>query len=162
MISVQPVYVPKEKFKNLNISNQILNYYQHNQVDKFKYTYRKESKLNENDATLWWTIEKTISISDTLPNVINFYPSTNETTLEISPIQNALNKLQEQIDKLNASYEEVEKNMSVDENTKSLLQGTIDAGVNGGLPKYKVNVYFFKARVTQICQIEIRIKFLVF
>ena len=45
------------------------------------------------------------------------------------------------MDKLNTSFDDIEKNMSVDENTKSLLQGTIDAGVNGGLPKYKVNIF---------------------
>lgn len=137
VIGVQPVYEPKDKFKDLHISIQILNYYYHNEVNKFKYSYRKESKLNEENPTLWWLIEKTVVISNTLPNVINFYPVTNEITVEISPVQNALNALNERMIKLKNASEHINSLNEVDEGTKSLIQGTVDPGVNGGLPKYK-------------------------
>ena len=143
MISVTPIYEPKEKFKDLNMPNEILNYYYHNEVNKFKYAYRKDTKLNEDDPTLWWSIEKTIVISNALPNVINFYPVISEVTLEVSPIQNALNKLQDRMHQLQKAHDNIENVKSVDNETISLIQGTVDPGVNGGLPKYKVILWIF-------------------
>jgi hypothetical protein len=135
---VQPVYEPKDNLKDLNISDQIIKYYHHNEIKKFKFTFRKDDKLNESNATLWWVLEKSVEIANTLPNVINFYPVVDETTEEISPVQNALNALHERILKLKKAREHVENSNEVDEGTNSLIQGTVDPGVNGGLPKYKV------------------------
>ena len=115
-----------------------MKYYHHNEVKKFKYTFRKDTKLNEDNPTLWWSLEKSVEIANTLPNVINFYPVVNEITEEISPVQNALNALNERMLKLKKACEHVENLNEVDEGTKSLIQGTVDPGVNGGLPKYKV------------------------
>jgi len=137
---VQPVY-DLEKFKDLNVSAQILNYYHHNELSKFKYEYlSKETNLKaaEDDPSQLSTIAKTIVISDALPNVCNFYAVVSETTLHISPVQNALNKLGERMSKLRTAFEQVESQNKVDEVTKSLLLGTVDPGVNGGLPKYMV------------------------
>ena len=97
---MQPVYEPKDNLKDLNISDQIIKYYHHNEIKKFKFTFRKDDKLNESNATLWWVLEKSVEIANTLPNVINFYPVVDETTEEISPVQNALNALHERILKL--------------------------------------------------------------
>lgn len=137
IISVQPIYEPKEQFKGLKISSKVLKYYHHNEVDKFKFSYRKESKLNEDDPTLWWLKEKCVQISNPLPDVINFYPVVQEILTDISPIQNAVNTVKERLDKLKCSYNKIELNHEVDEADKSLIQGTIDPGVMGGLPKYK-------------------------
>lgn len=138
VISVQPIYEPKAKFKDLSISDQIMKYYEHNEVKRFKYTFRKDTKLCEDNPTLWWILEKSVEIANTLPNVINFYPVTSESTKEISPVQNAINALNERMVKLKKACEHVTTINEVDEGTKSLIQGTVDPGVNGGLPKYKV------------------------
>jgi hypothetical protein len=138
IISVQPVYEPKDKFKSLkNISPNIINYYHHNEVNTFKYTFRKDTKIQEDDTTLWWTKETTIKISNSLPSLINFYPVIDEITIDISPIQNAINTVKERFEKLKFVLEKLENEMNVDESMKSLIQGTVDPGVNGGLPKYK-------------------------
>lgn len=139
IISVQPVYEQKENLKGLNLNAQILKYYHHNEVNKFKFTYRKDTKLIEDDPTLWWLKEKILVISNQLPDVINFYPVTSEITVDISPIQNAVNSVKERLDKLKSVYSKIETTREVAETDKSLIQGTIDAGVLGGLPKYKVN-----------------------
>lgn len=138
IISVHPVYEQKEKLKGLKLSTQILKYYLHNEVNKFKYTFRKDTKLNEDDPTLWWLKEKILSTSNQLPDVINFYPVISEHTIDISPIQNAINTVRERLEKLKVAYTKIESSHEVVETDKSLIQGTIDAGVLGGLPKYKV------------------------
>jgi hypothetical protein len=56
--------------------------------------------------------------------------------MDISPVQNAINTVRERMNKLKNAYERIEKLKEVDEGTKSLVQGTVDPGVNGGLPKY--------------------------
>jgi hypothetical protein len=80
-----------------------------------------------------------VVISNVLPNVINFYPVIGEEVSEISPIQNALNTVKERYDKLKLVLNKIDNTHEVDETAKSLIQGTVDPGVNGGLPKYKVN-----------------------
>lgn len=137
IISVQPVYEPKEHLKNLNLSPQILKYYHHNEVNKFKFSFRKETKLDEQDPTLWWLKEKCVTISDPLPNVINFYPVIQEFSNDISPIQNAINTVKERLGLLKASYNRIKTTNEVAQSDRSLIQGTIDAGVLGGLPNYK-------------------------
>lgn len=87
IISVQPVYEEKEKLRGLTLSAQVLKYYLHNEVSKFKYTFRKDTKLNEDDPTLWWLKENVLTASTQLPDVINFYPIVSEQTIDISPIQ---------------------------------------------------------------------------
>ena len=139
VINVHPIYEPKDQFKNLNLSQQVLNYYRHNEVIKFKYSFRANNKLNENDPTLWWLKESTVVITNLLPDVINFYPVTFEQTVDISPVQSAINTVRERLEKLNGCYAKIQKIQEVEESSKSLIQGTIDAGVMGGLPKYKVN-----------------------
>ena len=106
-------------------------------MNKFKFTFRKDTKLNEDDPTLWWLIEKAVIISNNLPDVINFYPVIHDTTIDISPIQNATNSVKERLDRLKLVYAKIEKTREVEEIDKSLIQGTIDPGVLGGLPKYK-------------------------
>jgi hypothetical protein len=87
IISVQPVYEEKAKLKGLALSPQVLKYYLHNEVSKFKYTFRKDTKLNEDDPTLWWLKENILTTSTQLPDVINFYPVISENAVDISPIQ---------------------------------------------------------------------------
>lgn len=52
VIKLDPIYESKEKFKGLNIPYKLMKYYNFNEVNKFKYTYRKDTKLNEEDATV--------------------------------------------------------------------------------------------------------------
>ncbi len=52
MIKLDPIYETKDKFKNLNISHKLMKYYHNNECNKFKHTYRKDTKLNEEDATV--------------------------------------------------------------------------------------------------------------
>jgi hypothetical protein len=70
--------------------------------------------------------------------VINFYPVVSEFSVDISPLQNAINTVKDRLDKLKSAYGKIELTREVGETDKSLIQGTIDAGVLGGLPKYKV------------------------
>lgn len=81
-------------------------------------------------------------ITDALPHVINFYPVKSESTHDVSPIENALNTVRDRLEKLKETYNTIEKTGQVNETAKSLIQGTIDAGVLGGLPRYKVILYF--------------------
>lgn len=136
---MDPIYEPKEKFLSLNIPYKFLKYYQHNEVSKFKHTYRKDTKLNEEDATLWWLKEKIVTIKNPLPNIINFYPIDPENIIlsDISPVRSAINNVREQYEKLKVNLDGIKSDKKIcDEHTR-LIQGTVDAGVNGGLPKYQ-------------------------
>ncbi len=73
---------------------------------------------------------------DKLPNVVNFYPVIDCVIIDISPVQNAINTVKDRMNKLKLAYERIENLREVDESAKSLIQGTVDPGVNGGLPKY--------------------------
>lgn len=84
--------------------------------------------------------EKIFTISNALPDVINFYPVIKETTYDVSPVESALNTVRERLEKLNEAYNNIQRTHEVVETAKSLIQGTIDAGVLGGLPRYKVNI----------------------
>jgi hypothetical protein len=79
-----------------------------------------------------------VEISNVLPDVINFYPVIKETTTDISPIENAITKVNDRLEQVKHIYAKIERTQRVEENDKSIIQGTVDAGVNGGLPKYKV------------------------
>ena len=137
VISVNPIYEENDAFKTLKVSPMLTKYYEHNEIKKFKYSYRKDSVLNEDDPTLWWLVEKYVTISNQLPDVINFYEITEEKTIDISPIQNAINIVSERLLKLKEAVSKIEFNNQVNETDKLLIQGTIDPGVSGGLPKYK-------------------------
>ena len=82
--------------------------------------------------------EKIFTISNTLPDVINFYPVIHENTYDVSPVESALNTVRDRLEKLDEAYKIIERTREVVETAKSLIQGTIDAGVLGGLPRYKV------------------------
>lgn len=87
---------------------------------------------------LWWLKEKIVTIKNTLPNVINFYPVINEITNDISPVQSAINNVKEQLDRLNLYLVDIQEKHCMTDDHMRLIQGTVDAGVNGGLPKYQV------------------------
>jgi dedicator of cytokinesis protein 1 len=134
---LDPIYKPKDEFESLSLSPKLISYYQSNEVDKFRHYYRKETKLNEADPTTWWSRERTVQIRNNLPGVINFFPVKSEVIIDISPIQNAINNVRKQYDNLKLYLKEInEKNQVLDSHIR-IIQGTVDAGVNGGLPKYE-------------------------
>lgn len=82
--------------------------------------------------------EKTFIITDILPNVISFYPVISESVADISPVQNAIDTVRNREEKLKNAQNYLENNREINSDIKSLIQGTVDPGVNGGLPKYRV------------------------
>lgn len=152
VISVNPIYEPIDIFKTIQVKPMLIKYYEHNEIKKFKYSYRKDSVLNEDDPTLWWLVEKYVTISNPLPDVINFYEITDEKTIDISPIQNAINIVSERLFKLKEAFRKIEIKNQVNETDKLLIQGTIDPGVLGGLPKYKK--FFLKNSIEDLKQIS--------
>jgi hypothetical protein len=114
-------------------------YYQHNEVNKFKAGCRSSTKFDERDPTVWPQIEKHYTIANRLPDVINFYPVIGEQVVEITPIQLARNTVQKRLDNLVSFCARVDSLCEVEHQVKSLIQSTIDSGVSGGLPLYKVS-----------------------
>ena len=91
---------------------------------------------------MWSQIEKHYTIANRLPDVINFYPVIGEQVVEIAPIQLARNTVQKRLDNLVTYCARVESLCEVENQAKSLIQSTIDSGVSGGLPLYKVQAKF--------------------
>ena len=69
VIKLDPIYEVTEKFKNLNIPHKLMKYFHNNECNKFKHTYRKDTKLNEEDATVGPLI---LRIPKYLPQFIYF------------------------------------------------------------------------------------------
>ncbi len=134
---LETIYKPKTEFANVSLSQKLISYYQSNEVDQFRHSYRKETKLNEADPTMWWVRERTVRITNSLPSVINFYPVKSELLIDISPIQNAINNVRKQYDNLKLYLDEMHEKNHVQDTHIRIIQGTVDAGVNGGLPKYE-------------------------
>lgn len=91
---------------------------------------------------MWWLRERVVTIKYSLPNVISFYPVDKIELNDISPIQSAINNVKEQFTKLEINLEDMEETKTLKDDYIRLIQGTVDAGVNGGLPKYEVNHFW--------------------
>lgn len=88
-----------KRFSGKPISDQILQYYKVNDVKKFQFSrpfHKKESEKNgENEfATLW--LERTVMTTTySLPGILRWFPVNTAVTYEISPLQNAIETMEE-------------------------------------------------------------------
>ena len=81
-----------------------------------------------------------VTIKESLSNVVSFYPVDKIELNDISPIQSAINNVKEQFMKLEINLEDIKVKKNIKDEHTRLIQGTVDAGVNGGLPKYEVKI----------------------
>jgi dedicator of cytokinesis protein 1 len=118
------------------VHEQVLKYYQVNQVQTFMYARRKDESTND-ILKLW--LEKTyLTISNPLPNILRWYPIVKVESVDVSPIENAIETLEGTNQKLMLLIKEHMKdvNLRVDP-LGMVLNGVVDAAVNGGIANYR-------------------------
>lgn len=154
-----PVVDLKTKFglNLIQISDSILNYYRHNQCDKFTFsrkTNRNSLKVRgkmgkkgdeeiqrmdgDNFGEMWR--ERTTLTTNTLPSMLAFFPVFLTRTNIVSPIESAIEDLERTNDRLSSAVNRFKADKRQKEDIRplgQLLLGIVDAAVNGGISKYE-------------------------
>ncbi|XP_050420571.1 dedicator of cytokinesis protein 1 isoform X2 [Adelges cooleyi] len=143
--SIEPVMDDqKEHLLKKPINEQILRHYRVNDVKRFKFSrpfYRTDPKLESNTdnefANLW--IERTVmDTTYSLPGILRWFPVKHSKTYEISPLENAIETMQEANRELRELIIAHRNDSSLPVHPLSMkLTGMLDAAVMGGVTKYE-------------------------
>ncbi|XP_050543349.1 dedicator of cytokinesis protein 1 isoform X2 [Daktulosphaira vitifoliae] len=143
--SVEPVMDErKEHLLKKPINEQILRHYRVNDVKKFKFSrpfYRIDPKMESNNdnefANLW--IERTVmDTTSSLPGILRWFPVKHSESYEISPLENAIETMQEANRELRELIITHRNDASLPLHPLSMkLTGILDAAVMGGVTKYE-------------------------
>ncbi|KAJ0170985.1 hypothetical protein K1T71_013757, partial [Dendrolimus kikuchii] len=147
--AVDPIL--SDKLKRLSgkpVAEQILQYYKHNNVDKFVFSrpsHRPEESLggskddlsSQNEfATLW--LERTeLEISDKLPGILRWFPVVNQRTYWVSPIEYAVEDLRNSNRMLKSVAFEARTPDAPLHPLTMRLNGILDPAVQGGIANYE-------------------------
>ncbi|XP_059148668.1 dedicator of cytokinesis protein 1-like isoform X3 [Physella acuta] len=134
--AVTPVMNLKECFQGREISEQILKYYRVNEVQHFTYSRRKDE--GSSDVTNMWLERTTLKTSYSLPGIVGWYPVTEIEVMDVSPIENAIETMEEKNKKLTELIEQHKNDSSLRVDTLGMqLNGVVDPAVSGGIANYK-------------------------
>jgi hypothetical protein len=120
----------------------VSSYYSQNELRCFSYQriFRKGPKTDNEFVNLWAEIS-TVTCESSLPTILNRSRIIKTDVQQLSPVENAINSLNEKYDSLYdlfTEFDQVKAGAPVNVNplTMSLL-GVIDAAVMGGMDKYQ-------------------------
>ncbi|XP_055696670.1 dedicator of cytokinesis protein 1 isoform X2 [Lutzomyia longipalpis] len=139
--SVEPIMAEEnERYEEKIVAQQILKYYQTNNVQKFKFSrpYRDgKSTAGDSVANLW--LERTImKTTDSLPGILRWFPVESTETFKISPIEHAIETMEATnkfIRNLVIAHRDDE---TLPINPLSMkINGIVDPAVMGGFRKYE-------------------------
>ncbi|XP_017782334.1 PREDICTED: dedicator of cytokinesis protein 1 isoform X3 [Nicrophorus vespilloides] len=144
--SVKPMMELNDRFQGKVVSDQIIQFYQVNHVDKFQYSrrFKRKDPLIENDnefATMW--LERTVLVTEhSLPHILSWFPVKSLETYEISPLTNAIETMEKANQDLRALFVQYNCEKQAQVNPLSLkLKGILDPAVMGGIKNYE-NTFF--------------------
>lgn len=122
------------------ISDKISRFYEVNDIRRFQHDrplHKGTIDKNNEFKSLW--IERTlIEISEPLPNILRWLEIKRQTVIELPPIEVAcetLSNTMKELEELMNQYK-LDSNKNLNPFTMR-LKGTIDANVQGGIPKYQ-------------------------
>ncbi|XP_063907750.1 dedicator of cytokinesis protein 1 isoform X2 [Zophobas morio] len=132
----------KHRFSGKPVSEQILNYYKVNDIQKFTFSrpvIRKDPFIDDkNEFGHLWLERTELTTTYPLPGILGWFLVSSSTTHEISPLRNAIETM-EKANKTLKNYVvmfNADKNMQI--NPLSLtLTGILDAAVMGGIKNYE-------------------------
>jgi len=142
---VEPIMLVPKRLHGKTVDQQILNYYKVNEVTQFMYSrpFKRASgggtSEEENEFACLW-IERTIlRTSHQLPGILRWFPVINTEVFELSPLENAIETMQNiNRDLRNILQEHILSNSPVPLKPLSMkLNGIIDAAVMGGTAMYE-------------------------
>lgn len=147
--AVEPVM--GDKLKRLSgkpIAEQILQYYKHNNVDKFEFSrpfHRAEESLdgstddlsNQNEFATRWLERTELEISEKLPGILRWFPVVSQRTYEVSPITAAVEALKDTNRRLRSLIIEARAPDAPLHPLTMRLSGILDPAVQGGIVNYE-------------------------
>lgn len=141
-LNVEPARDPDKvyPYKDKNVPKHVSSYYQQNQLRCFSYqrVYRKGPKSDNEFVNLWLELTY-VTCGHSLPYVLNRSVITDIVMQELSPVETAINSLQDKyvtMCDLFAEFDTKTGQVNVNPLTMSLL-GVLDAAVQGGMEKYQ-------------------------
>lgn len=134
--AVTPIMKLPPQLEKRKVHEQITKYYQVNQVQTFMYARRKDE--SSNDVMKLWLEKTYLTISNSLPSILRWYPIVKIETVSVSPIENAIETLEGTNQKLMHLIKEHMKDATLRVDPLGMvLNGVVDAAVNGGIANYK-------------------------
>ncbi|XP_045539887.1 dedicator of cytokinesis protein 1 [Papilio machaon] len=147
--AVEPVM--GDKLKRLSgrpVAEQILQYYKHNNVDKFVFSrpYHKpddsvtgsnEDVSSQNEFATRWLERTELEISDKLPGILRWFPVVSVRTYWVSPLEAAVEALRETNRALKALVLEARTSDAPLHQLSMRLNGILDPAVQGGIVNYE-------------------------
>ncbi|XP_012940011.1 dedicator of cytokinesis protein 1 isoform X2 [Aplysia californica] len=134
--AVTPVMELKERFLNRNINEQILKYYRVNGVEQF--TFSRRSEESSSDVTKMWLERTNMKTSYSLPGIVGWYPVMEVESVSVSPIENAIETMEEKNKKLVTTIEQHRQDARLRVDLLGMqLNGVVDPAVSGGIANYK-------------------------
>lgn len=139
--TVRPIS-DKNHLKNATnvVPDKIARYYEVNDVIKFQHDrpIHKGTVDKKNEFKSLWIERTFIEISDALPNILRWFEIKRQSVRELPPVEVACetmeNTLKELEDLMNQYKLDNKRNLNP---FTMRLKGTIDANVQGGIPKYQ-------------------------
>ncbi|XP_075986396.1 dedicator of cytokinesis protein myoblast city isoform X2 [Anticarsia gemmatalis] len=147
--AVEPVM--GDKLKRLSgkpIAEQILQYYKHNNVDKFQFSrpfHRYEESIgdstddlvNQNEFATRWLERTELLLSEKLPGILRWFEVRSQRTYEVSPVAAAVEALRDTNRKLRSLIVDTKSPDSPLHPLTMRLSGILDAQVQGGIVNYE-------------------------
>lgn len=148
---VDPKPVERRKFRGKNVAIQIIKFYEVNDVSEFALNrpfHRGKKDKDSEFATL--CIERiTMNTEYTFPGKLRWFEIKSFNTIELSPIENAVDTVQTKNKELSTLINQYQADDSLSLNPLSmLLNGVIDAAVMGGISNYE-KIFFTKKYITE-------------
>ncbi|XP_068625429.1 dedicator of cytokinesis protein 1 [Battus philenor] len=146
--AVEPVM--GDKLKRLSgkpVSEQILQYYKHNNVDKFVFSrpfHKPDETLNgssedvsQNEFATRWLERTELEIGDKLPGILRWFPVNSVRTYWVSPLEAAVEALRETNRALKSLVLEARTSDAPLHQLSMRLNGILDPAVQGGIVNYE-------------------------
>ncbi|XP_075468365.1 dedicator of cytokinesis protein 1 isoform X2 [Ascaphus truei] len=138
--TVRPLLELPPRFQNKPVSEQILSFYRVNEVVRFQYSrpIRKGEKDPDNEFANMWIERTTFTIAYRLPGILRWFEVKSVFTVEISPLENAIETMQLTNEKINNMVQQHLSDPNLPINPLSLLlNGIVDPAVMGGFTNYE-------------------------
>jgi len=130
-----------EEGQGANAPQRLVKYYRNNEINTFFYTYihKDKKKKDQNEfRSIWVTKTFVQTTPEVVPSLRRRIPIGVETEVIITPLQNAVDSIQNKNKHVRGIITTVENDLQHNTSDLSMnLNGIIDAAVMGGIEKYK-------------------------
>lgn len=139
--TVRPI-IDENHLKNATnvVPDKIARYYEVNDVTKFQHDrpIHKETVDKNNEFKSLWIERTFIEIAEPLPNILRWFEIKRQTIRELPPVEVACETMENTLKELDDLMNQYKLDNKRNLNPFTMrLKGTIDANVQGGIPKYQ-------------------------